>query len=136
VVAFAGLKTTRKMLQGRDLDEDSNGKEESESIYPPTNDGGKGDLAPTRSRITCWRHLEREFDPKFGRVRQVLNETSRVEPGASGRLDLGGACPRRGLTFKINALYAPRREGEGEAGGAASYMEILVTSPVCRAYGR
>ena len=67
----AGLKTTRKMLQGRDLDEDSNGEEESESIYPLT-EAEKEILRRLEDHLS--RHLERESDPKFERVRQVLNE--------------------------------------------------------------
>lgn len=67
----AGLKTTRKMLQGRDLEEDSNGEEESESIYPLT-DAEKEILRRLEDHLA--RHLERETDPKFERVRQLLDE--------------------------------------------------------------
>lgn len=67
----AGLKTTRKMLQGRDLDEDSNQEEEGESIYPLT-DAEKNILRRLEDHLS--RHLERESDPKFERVRQVLND--------------------------------------------------------------
>jgi len=67
----AGLKTTRKMLQGRDLDEDSNEDEEGESIYPLT-DAEKNILRRLEDHLS--RHLERESDPKFERVRQVLND--------------------------------------------------------------
>ena len=65
----AGLKTTRKMLAGRDLEEDSEGEEEGESIYPLT-DAEKGMLRHLEEHLA--RHLERESDPKFERVRQVL----------------------------------------------------------------
>jgi superfamily II DNA or RNA helicase len=67
----AGLKTTRKMLQGRDIDEDSNGEDESESIYPLT-EVEKEILRRLEDHLS--RHLEREPDPKFERMRQVLNE--------------------------------------------------------------
>ncbi len=67
----AGLKTTRKMLAGRDLEEDSEGEEEGESIYPLT-DAEKGILRRLEDHLG--RHLELESDPKFERVRQVLME--------------------------------------------------------------
>jgi hypothetical protein len=67
----AGLKTTRKMLAGRDLDEDSGGEEEGESIYPLT-DAEKGILRRLEEHLS--RHLERESDPKFERVRKVLGD--------------------------------------------------------------
>jgi hypothetical protein len=67
----AGLKTTRKMLPGRDLDEDSEGEEEGESIYPLT-DAEKDILRRLEDHLA--RHLERDSDPKFERVRQVLQD--------------------------------------------------------------
>jgi superfamily II DNA or RNA helicase len=67
----AGLKTTRKMLAERDLDEDSEGEEESESIYPLT-DAERNILRRLEDHLA--RHLERESDPKFERVRQVLQD--------------------------------------------------------------
>lgn len=67
----AGLKTTRKMLLGREVDEDSYAEEEGESIYPLT-DAEKGILRRLEDHLT--RHLMRESDPKFERVRQVLND--------------------------------------------------------------
>ena len=67
----AGLKTTRKMLQGRDLDKDSNSEQESESIYPLTEEE-KEILRRLEDHLA--RHLERESDPKFERLREVLNE--------------------------------------------------------------
>jgi superfamily II DNA or RNA helicase len=68
----AGLKTTSKMLEGRDLDEDSDSDDESESLYPLT-DAEKRILRDLKEHLS--RHLERESDPKFERVRRVLNET-------------------------------------------------------------
>jgi hypothetical protein len=67
----AGLKTTRKMLAGRDLEEDSEGEEEGESIYPLT-DAEKSILRRLEDHLV--RHLEQEADPKFDRVLQVLGE--------------------------------------------------------------
>jgi SNF2 family DNA or RNA helicase len=67
----AGLKTTRKMLAGRDLDEDSEGEEEAESIYPLT-EPEKDILRRLEDHLA--RHLARDSDPKFDRVRQVLIE--------------------------------------------------------------
>ena len=67
----AGLKTTRKMLAGRDLDEDSNTDEEGESIYPLT-DSEKEILRRLEQHLA--RHLERESDPKCERVRHVLHD--------------------------------------------------------------
>lgn len=67
----AGLKTTRKMVAGRDVDEDSEGEEEGESIYPLT-EAEKEILKRLEEHLT--RHLERESDPKFERVRQVLQD--------------------------------------------------------------
>lgn len=67
----AGLKTTRKMLAGRDLDEDSEGEEEAESIYPLT-EPEKDILRRLEDHLA--RHLARDSDPKFERVRQVLIE--------------------------------------------------------------
>jgi len=67
----AGLKTTRKMLQGRDLEEDSNGEDEGESIYPLT-DAEKDILRRLEDHLV--QHLDREPDPKFERVRQVLGD--------------------------------------------------------------
>jgi hypothetical protein len=64
----AGLKTTRKILAGRDLEDDET-EEEAESIYP-LNDAEKDILHRLEDHLA--RHLERESDPKFERVRQVL----------------------------------------------------------------
>ena len=69
----------------RDLDEDSGGDEESESIYPLT-EGEKEILRRLEDHLE--RHLEREPDPKFERVRQVLDEDFRDKRGASGACDL------------------------------------------------
>jgi superfamily II DNA or RNA helicase len=66
---YAGLKTTRKMLAGRELDEETEGDEEGESIYPLT-DAEKEILRRLEEHLV--RHLEREPDPKFERVRKVL----------------------------------------------------------------
>lgn len=67
----AGLNTTRKMLAGRDVEEDSEGEEEGESIYPLT-DAEKEILRRLEEHLS--RHLERESDPKFDRVRKILND--------------------------------------------------------------
>lgn len=67
----AGLKTTRKMLAGRDLEEDSGTEEEAETIYPLT-EAEKEILQRLEKHLL--RHLEHESDPKFERVRQILNE--------------------------------------------------------------
>ena len=67
----AGLRTTRKMLAGRDLEEDSNEEEDGESIYPLT-EPEKVILRQLEDHLA--RHLEREPDPKFERLRQVLIE--------------------------------------------------------------
>lgn len=67
----AGLKTTRKMLTGRNLDENSEGEEEGESIYPLT-ELEKDILHRLEEHLA--RHLEREPDPKFERVRHVLGD--------------------------------------------------------------
>ncbi len=65
----AGLKTTRKMLHGRTLEEEENPHEDAESIYPLT-EGELELLARLEAHLA--RHLEREEDPKFERVRQIL----------------------------------------------------------------
>lgn len=67
----AGLKTTLKMLAGHDLEEDSGTEEEAESIYPLT-DGEREILQRLEQHLV--RHLGSESDPKFERVRQVLQE--------------------------------------------------------------
>ncbi len=66
----AGLKTTRKMLIGRELGEDSESEEEGESIYPLT-DPEKEILLRLEQHLA--RHLEREPDPKCERVLDILN---------------------------------------------------------------
>jgi superfamily II DNA or RNA helicase len=66
----AGLKTTLKMLAGRALDGDSEGEEEGETIYPLT-DAENEILRRLEAHLV--RHLASEPDPKFERVRQVLN---------------------------------------------------------------
>ncbi len=65
----AGLKTTRKMLAGRELDEDSATEDEAESIYPLT-EPEKEILKRLEQHLA--KHLERESDPKFERVLEVL----------------------------------------------------------------
>lgn len=66
----AGLKTTRKMLAGRLMDADDDPDEDADSIYPLT-EAEKGVLKRLEEHLI--RHLEREEDPKFERVREVLN---------------------------------------------------------------
>ena len=67
---IAGLKTTEKMLAGKNPDEEEDPDEEGGSIYPLT-EAEKEVLQRLRDHLT--RHLEREDDPKFERVREVLN---------------------------------------------------------------
>lgn len=67
----AGLSTTRKMLVGRPLAEDENPNEDAESIYPLTEE--ETDCL-RRLEAHLVRHLDREEDPKFERVRQVLTQ--------------------------------------------------------------
>ena len=65
----AGLNTTRKMLQGGHLGDEEDPHEDSESIYPLT----RRELELLRRlEEHLARHLDREDDPKFERVRQVL----------------------------------------------------------------
>lgn len=66
----AGLKTTEKMLAGKQPDEEEDPDEEGDSIYPLTDDE-KALLQRLRDHLAA--HLEREDDPKFERVREVLN---------------------------------------------------------------
>ena len=66
----AGLKTTRKMLAGRELDVEDDPDEEGKSIYPLT-DEEKTILRRLEEHLV--RHLEREADPKFERVVEVLS---------------------------------------------------------------
>lgn len=65
----AGLKTTRKMIAGRSFEEDEDPNDDAESIYPLTADE-KNILRRLEDHLA--RHLEREDDPKFERVREVL----------------------------------------------------------------
>ena len=67
----AGLKTTRKMLAGRDLEDDSEGDDEGESIYP-LNDAEKEILRRLEEHLA--RQLEEDSDPKFDRLVQVLRD--------------------------------------------------------------
>ncbi|MBK5939332.1 hypothetical protein CCR96_08700 [Halochromatium roseum] len=69
---IAGLKTTEKMLAGKRPDEEEDPDEEADSIYPLT-EGEKEALGRLRDHLL--RHLKREDDPKFERVREVLNLT-------------------------------------------------------------
>jgi len=66
----AGLNTTRKMLSGGVLGEEEDPHEDSASIYPLT-DAERELLGRLEDHLV--RHLEREDDPKFERVRQVLS---------------------------------------------------------------
>lgn len=65
----AGLKTTDKMLAGKQPDEDEDPDDEGNSIYPLT-DEEKGLLQRLRDHLA--HHLQREDDPKFERVSEVL----------------------------------------------------------------
>lgn len=65
----AGLKTTQKMLRGRPVDEDGEGEDEGDSIYPLTEEENEV-LGRLESHLL--RHLDQEVDPKFARVRDVL----------------------------------------------------------------
>jgi hypothetical protein len=65
----AGLKTTDKMLAGKRPDEDEDPDDEGNSIYPLT-DEEKGLLQRLRDHLA--HHLQRENDPKFERVSEVL----------------------------------------------------------------
>ena len=65
----AGLKTTRKMLAGSGLEKDEDPDEDADSIYPLTE---KETELLQRLEAHLVRHLEREDDPKFDRVCQVL----------------------------------------------------------------
>jgi len=65
----AGLMTTRKMLAGRDLEEDEDVNEDAASIYPLT-EAERVLLRRLEDHLV--RHLDREDDPKFERVQQVL----------------------------------------------------------------
>jgi superfamily II DNA or RNA helicase len=67
----SGLKTTRKMLAGRGLEEDEDPNEDAGSIYPLV-ESEKDLLRRLEDHLT--RHLGREDDPKFERVRQVLRQ--------------------------------------------------------------
>lgn len=67
----AGLKTTRKMLAGRRLEDDEDPNEDAESIYPLT-DEEKVLLGRLKAHLV--RHLDREDDPKFERTREVLEQ--------------------------------------------------------------
>jgi hypothetical protein len=67
----AGLKTTRKMLAGRPLDADDDLDDDAISIYPLT-DSEKESLQRLEQHLV--RHLKSEDDPKFERVREVLNQ--------------------------------------------------------------
>lgn len=65
----AGLKTTRKMLAGRPLEIEDDPDDDAQSIYPLT-EVEKGLLKRLEEHLS--RHLEREDDPKFERVRDIL----------------------------------------------------------------
>lgn len=65
----AGLKTTRKMLAGRTLEIEDDPDDDAQSIYPLTEEE-KCLLKRLEEHLA--RHLEREDDPKFERVRDIL----------------------------------------------------------------
>lgn len=67
----AGLKTTRKMLIGGTMGGDEDPDDDADSIYPLTTEETK---LLQRLEHHLVRHLDRENDPKFDRVRQVLDE--------------------------------------------------------------
>jgi len=66
----AGLKTTEKMLAGHPPAEDEDPDEEGVSIYP-LQGHEKAILGRLRDHLES--HLDREDDPKFERVREVLD---------------------------------------------------------------
>jgi superfamily II DNA or RNA helicase len=66
---MAGLKTTRKMLAGRPLEIEDDPDDDAQSIYPLT-DGEQKLLQRLADHLA--RHLKREDDPKFERVREIL----------------------------------------------------------------
>ncbi len=65
----AGLKTTRKMLAGRPLEIEDDPDDDAQSIYPLMEEQ-KALLKRLEEHLA--RHLEREDDPKFERVREIL----------------------------------------------------------------
>ncbi len=65
----AGLKTTRKMLVGRPFDIEDDPDDDALSIYPLA-ESEKTLLQRLEEHVA--RHLDREDDPKFERVREVL----------------------------------------------------------------
>jgi len=67
---MAGLNTTRKMLRGGELAEEEDPHEDGASIYP-LKDEEPALLKRLEEHLV--RHLDREDDPKFERVRQVLS---------------------------------------------------------------
>jgi superfamily II DNA/RNA helicase len=66
----AGLITTRKMLAGRPLESEDDQDDDAGSIYPLTDDE-KELLSLLENHLA--RHLEREHDPKFERVLEILS---------------------------------------------------------------
>jgi hypothetical protein len=65
----AGLKTTRKMLAGRPMEIEDDPDDDAQSIYPLTEEE-KALLKRLEEHLA--RHLDREDDPKFERVREIL----------------------------------------------------------------
>jgi len=65
----AGLKTTRKMLTGRQLELEDDPDDDGQSIYPLTEEE-KDFLRRLEEHLV--RHLDREADPKFERVLEIL----------------------------------------------------------------
>jgi hypothetical protein len=68
----AGLNTTRKMLIGRQLDAEDDPDDDAHTIYP-LEGSEKGILKRLEEHLT--RHLDREDDPKFERVKEILAMT-------------------------------------------------------------
>lgn len=66
---LAGLNTTRRMLEGKDVEDEDGADEDGESIYPLLPDEVE---TLVRLRDHLQRQLELEGDPKFDRVLEVL----------------------------------------------------------------
>jgi hypothetical protein len=67
----AGLKTTRKMLVGGTLGGEEDPDDDADALYPLT---AEETALLQRLEHHLVRHLDRENDPKFERVREVLEE--------------------------------------------------------------
>jgi hypothetical protein len=67
----AGLKTTRKMLMGGTMGGEEDPDDDADTLYPLTSEET---ALLQRLEHHLVRHLDRENDPKFERVREVLEE--------------------------------------------------------------